>query len=111
MRSSRKEHEEFRDDLKAKVYKGQALRKLNANPEFKELILNGYIDSTVKDCVSRLQDHLPGTTEHVKLTSKLDAVSRLSGYLSDVFSTAEESNSRLEELEDELSQYNGEYDE
>lgn len=82
--------------LNESIRLAEVLTRLENTPEFKEIILDGFIEASAKGCVAALA-YTGSEDQKKRLLSKLEAIANLQAFLADIKNTAINAKHMLEE--------------
>lgn len=91
------------DEAKSAIAKADALERLFSNPDFKEVIVDGYFEKEAIRLVHLKGDpSMQDETRQANLIKEMDGIGSLKGYISAVFRQAEMAQRSIEDDEAEL---------
>lgn len=86
--------------LNESIRLAEVLTRLENTAEFKEIILDGFIEAGTKGCVAALA-YAGSEDQKKRLLSKLEAIANLQAFLADIKNTAINAKHMLEESAEE----------
>lgn len=86
--------------LNESIRLAEVLTRLENTPEFKEIILDGFIESSSKGCIAALA-YASSEDQKKRLLSKLEAIANLQAFLAGIKNTAINAKHMLEESAEE----------